>query len=1196
MLAHLTNNFKKILFLVIFFVLLLSFFSIFKTRVLADFGCNAGYTCTKTGNFGPCGSSGPVGGCGWEWSSQYADGKCMDNATGLIQDPNNPTCQISQSCCAAPPANLWPDGSWSDCACQTTCTQGCGEGWTYAACDTSAGQQCSGISTSTCGNGQPAQYCQTANYYFCSLSYRNPDGSVNPQCMAGFSYAAVCGADPNCTGPYNTSQDCSAACVPPPPTVTFTPTPVQSSCTPGQCTLAGVGTGCVKCYDAGGGVGQWGGADWNCPNYSWQECLCNSNPSDPSCVGGGTPTPTGGGCRTSPDCSQISAHVVDNSGNQVGPSVSFVPAASNNLPVLNITSGDMVKIDASNSEGDSTGGNTWACPYHTWEFWRDGTVIATEANNSQANATVGNYCYDNPGAPGPNLGYAYNPGYVVNSMQGATPLGALRIFASPGQWGSAVGCLGGNATACNSDTWGRNDCSTWEPGAQCSPAGTGGVSGLNGVSGIGLPCTGKQGQPDTIDWSFEPNALSFPRKYYGDGRIVYKFDNFSGTSTIQVAGTNNDISCSIRVSGSQSIGGKVTDCSTGAPLSGVKVLAYDIVGGVDKSAIDTTDANGNFLINSIGSGDTYSVWPQCVSGYNGPAGSMISSYAAPTGYLCNSSYGPVAKYSPHAYFAGSLPTYPHVGNYYDLAVPFGMPSGGSTKFDFCYNPISKYPLNGTVFNDLDHNGIPSGTDCTGKGTPVLSGDGTGSQTPNASTGAFSFGSINAGSYTVTLTNIPSNCQLTTTNPVTVDLTNPTTVNFGLTPLYSISGNVFVDNDKNTLKNGSETNYTGGTSSFVPYNKDSATVLTTVNTANGAFNLQNIVSGNYKISYTTLPNSYSMTFPTNGPPPSLEVTVGKTNEGAYHCSAGTSNSATCDASGNISNANFGITNSNTWVQCGGGDCSNNNGYVSNIPINPQSNCSGGSYASVINGSSSTTPGMIYSGSADPNFGSGQASPNPYDWVVGNFTYPQIFQPVNATVIRSSYGYMNTTAVQSGITPTALDSGCNNSLGCSLSSLGHGLYSTTGVVYINASDLSCKNGDGTNGNCVILINGDLHIKGNITVPVGSTATFSVSGNIYVDNPISPNPQVTNIQGFYSTDGSFYTGGNNGDCTQSADSALTINGAVVVNAGLGGGTFQNQRDLCGGNLTCPAVDVKERPDIILNAPDFIKHPTYIWHEAAP
>ncbi len=84
---------------------------------------------------------------------------------------------------------------------------------------------------------------------------------------------------------------------------------------------------------------------------------------------------------------------------------------------------------------------------------------------------------------------------------------------------------------------------------------------------------------------------------------------------------------------------------------------------------------------------------------------------------------------------------------------------------------------------------------------------------------------------------------------------------------------------------------------------------------------------------------------------------------------------------------------------------------------------------------------------------------------------------------------------------------------------------------------------------------------------------------------------LQGFFSSDGNFKIPGNGG-----TDLHLGIEGAIVVNAGKRGGTLQMHRTLGAGNNLYPAVTFRERPDMILNAPDLLKSPNYLYTEVAP
>lgn len=390
---------------------------------------------------------------------------------------------------------------------------------------------------------------------------------------------------------------------------------------------------------------------------------------------------------------------------------------------------------------------------------------------------------------------------------------------------------------------------------------------------------------------------------------------------------------------------------------------------------------------------------------------------------------------------------------------------------------------------------------------------------------------------------------------------------------AISGSVYLDTNKNQYKDAGELNYTG-----------SITITSsggTVSTSNGNYTINGLTSGSYTVSYTSLPTGYQMTYPI---PPSFAITVGAS------CSTGGAHSAVCDVNGNITNLNFGITNLSPWMQCQGGDCRiDNPAFISKIPQN--SSC--GNYAS-LNGSGGT-PGLIFSGAGNPDFGSGQASTT--NWVAGGTSYPESYSPIRqGSQIKTSYAFLLGKAAQGNVTITDISSYCGSGgiSNCSLSSLPtHGIYQANGSLKLTGGGLNL----GGNQNFVILVNGDLTIAENITVPQGSTAIFSASGNIQVDKSIgegSVTSTAPDIQGIFSADKSFIAQGTN-NCTLGTDLRLNVAGAIITNAGQTGGSFQNLRDLCGGDV-CPAFYVSERPDFILNTPDFIKQPNFTYQEIAP
>lgn len=503
---------------------------------------------------------------------------------------------------------------------------------------------------------------------------------------------------------------------------------------------------------------------------------------------------------------------------------------------------------------------------------------------------------------------------------------------------------------------------------------------------------------------------------------------------------------------------------------------------------------------------------------------------------------------------------------------------------------STYSVSGNAYVDTNGNGVqdvgePSYT--TGTGVSLS----TGANTTSNSSGNYSFSSLNTGSYTVTLT-VPSGYKATTTNPVTTSVGPSMTVNFGiqLIPTYSVSGNVFVDDNKNKLKDAGESNYTNG-----------ITITSTGGTVTypsaGSFNVS-LQAGTYTLSYTSLPTGYQVTYPLNGPPPSFSVTVGS------GCSVGGSNSANCDANGNIANLNFGITNSIPWIQAQSGDITGNeisdpNGGGLTDPVASGATCGGvTNYASLTGGGG--TPGIINAGAGSYSFCPPNVCQNlssPTQWIVGGLSDPYTYDPATPGIIKTSYSYISSIASQSTITPTSLGTtqcGAGGIANCQLSpTLTHGIYIANGDLTLTGPSYTFP----SNQNYVILVKGKLFIKTQIHVPVGSTAFFTASDDIHVDKSVgeaditSTNPDV---EGYYSTDKSFFVDGNNSCPT--VDLRLNMAGAVVVNAALGGGSFTYTRDLCGGNLSCPVFYISERPDFVLNSPFLIMDPRRVWQEIAP
>ncbi len=573
-----------------------------------------------------------------------------------------------------------------------------------------------------------------------------------------------------------------------------------------------------------------------------------------------------------------------------------------------------------------------------------------------------------------------------------------------------------------------------------------------------------------------------------------------------------------------------------------------------------------------------------------------------------------------------------------------------------------YSIYGVVYVDYVHNGVQDPEDpgyTGGMQVDLKNSAGTViSTTTTDPTGHYTFSNLGTGSYTVVF-HVPGSYQATSftatcngTNPVnpcigpatpsdqlTIDPGNPLAnlnINFGMTPLYTITGFVWNDTNKDghynppgeTVYTTSQINASGATDntlSVTDQNNNIVDPRLITYPSNGNYTIT-ITSGTYNFNYRP-PYGYKSTYPFVNP---AYLSIGQSTNPTYSaCNTNDfNNNTTCNSpgAGSVSGADFGITNEIPWFQCNGADCREDTGFYDPLPaLNPYaSNAFPAPANPIANNWANNMPGVIFLGGAsraiNGAFGSNtgaQASPNPWNWSAGSTSDPELFQAPH----RTSYGYLFGKA--NGNT-TPLDSSCNNSSGCSLDTLHHGLYSSAGDVYLNTTNFTSLGVGGT-ANLVVLVAGNLHIQGKVKVPVGATATFSVSGDIHVASSVgesddsrpnaldmSSNNTETfmDVEGFYSADGNFYadgslaeTGTNPCATGTTIDKRLNIAGSIVVNAkGNNGGKFlpdnagHPTRDLCLDDLNYPPVAIYFRPDFSVNVPEFLKYQNAVWQEVAP
>lgn len=485
------------------------------------------------------------------------------------------------------------------------------------------------------------------------------------------------------------------------------------------------------------------------------------------------------------------------------------------------------------------------------------------------------------------------------------------------------------------------------------------------------------------------------------------------------------------------------------------------------------------------------------------------------------------------------------------------------------NSVGSGIISGFVYNDENNSGVYASNDVPIPNfTLQLSSDRLAqavTTTTNAS-GDYTFTGLCNATYSVSEPNqvpwVP-----TTPNSQSINVISGTTypnVDFGNRYGYSIAGDVFVDANKDGSQDNGEPTYTGG--STITSSAGSIT-----NNPNGSYSIQGLLPGSYQVSYISpLPAGYVMVNPLNGPPPSYKVTVGPA------CTVNTAPGAVCNG-GNITTLSFGITDFFPWLQSTCSDVRNDNGITNLEPA--------GQYL-VTTSPACTSPGLIYTGSTTPNFGQGGSSTT--GQVVGGFQNPEVFNPSNLSNLQTSYSNLLAKAQNAGITPINLATVCNLT-NCTLpANLPHGLYLANGNVNLNAYTFPAGQ------NYVILVNGTLTIQGNISTPVGSSDLFSTSGNIIVAATVGSPPNVTtsDLDGWYIAGSSFIVN------TNAVCSTLRLNiaGTVVADALGNGGTFQNNRDLCGSDGTSPTVSFLPRLDMLLHAPTFLEQEQTLSQELSP
>lgn len=521
-------------------------------------------------------------------------------------------------------------------------------------------------------------------------------------------------------------------------------------------------------------------------------------------------------------------------------------------------------------------------------------------------------------------------------------------------------------------------------------------------------------------------------------------------------------------------------------------------------------------------------------------------------------------------------------NYDNCSNNYTCPAGAGFQQD-CETHIFVH-----VYIDYGHDGSHDANYPFG----VVKLNGGNAQTTGAD-GSVTYGGLTTGNYTISYADNSPDYAAVGATTQNVNLTNnngDVTVNFRVTPLYKISGNVFNDKNKNLNYDGPDSLYQGNTTIHVA---GGPTNVNDMSQSDSTFDTGEVLwSGNYTVSQThSLDAGYQYTTPS-----SWSVTVGNTGTAGPNCNVSTSPDAACGnpSNGSISNLNFGMTNEHPHEQAVCMDVrtdNQGNGTISN-PFPPAgATCGGenGSQAIINNGVCSTGSGIVYSCNGTYDFDLGTNDAN--NWSAGGASQDtECYSGPGLDVIPTSYGYMTTTAKESNITPVNLDNLANPNPNTSCTTtdcvlpptLPKGLYKVNGDLTLDAALYTFPapaDPTTTSQAYIILVNGDLHIKGNILVPKGTVVVFSASGSIYVDknvgNNMTSSASVTNnapnLEGIYSADKSFIVetaGTGNNICNADGsplDKRLVVLGIIITNAAKGGGQFTDNRDLCIYDTSC-------------------------------
>lgn len=588
------------------------------------------------------------------------------------------------------------------------------------------------------------------------------------------------------------------------------------------------------------------------------------------------------------------------------------------------------------------------------------------------------------------------------------------------------------------------------------------------------------------------------------------------------------------------------------------------------------------------------------------------------------------------------------GRDYDIALS-GLQAG---DIMYSQNPITRrivcgnvggsfvvtkgYRIQGTIFRDLNFNGVRNnGEDPYTRGTIVrieeLSAVPASRARPRIDTtqtvndGTYLFTNLFRGRYRITMTdlsNYPADgfrftrptqattpkswevavgppasvCNVTNTSPDANCVPSGNTwsgsvddLNFAITPIYSISGGAFIDEDGDEMKDPGENYWNTTPQTFTilefPSNNIPNTTLLTrnVNNTDGTFSFSHMLERTFRIYYNWQAEIFQFfdvtpsTTPGVGTPPYFTLYFDRNP--ASNCflpRIGIPTNPDCQQSG-IVNLNFALRRiaQQAWIHTLGGDVRLDNGFTNIMPDNRNFSANIGSQIK---------NGIIFSdrNSSGVNIGNRGANYNPEDWYVRD-------DGIGSASIKISYSNLRQSIIDSGNRiPPALS--CPTS--CTLSSrMVSGSNTTT--IYEYNGNTRFTNAGGTftvpdNQNYIFLINGDLTIDTDIIIPQnsGSTITFAAARDIFI------RPNVRRLHGIYSSGRvfKFDTAVTDTVTGLTPDTQIEVQGNIIA-----GGQFQQRvygvsrtltpRESDAGTNGTPTIIIRFRPDFVLNLPAIIR-----------